>query len=67
MTKPVRVQWHVEALVECPHCEIGNDFMEVDEFYVYTKPMENVVKFFAPVTIECKHCGKDFSVDGADY
>lgn len=63
----VRVQWHVEALIECPHCEIDNDFTEVDEFYNYTQPMENVVKFFSPVQFECKHCGEEFTVDGSDY
>lgn len=65
--KPVRVQWHVDALVECPHCEEDNDFMDVDEFYVHTKPMENVVKFSYPITIECAHCKKAFLVDGSDY
>ena len=67
MKKSVRVQWHVEALVECPHCEEDNDFTLVDEFWVYTRPMETVDKFFAPVVITCEHCGKDFTVDGSDY
>jgi hypothetical protein len=67
LLQAVRVQWHVEALIECPHCEIDNDFTEVDEFYNYTQPMENVVKFFSPVQFECKHCGEEFTVDGSDY
>ncbi len=67
MNKPVRVQWHVEALIECPHCEMDNNFMDVDEFWVYTKPMESKKNFFSPVRIECEHCKKEFLVDGADY
>jgi phage FluMu protein Com len=65
--KTVRVQWYVEALVECPHCKEDNNFMEVDEFWTYSAPMENVKKFYHSVEITCEHCRKDFSVDGADY
>lgn len=67
LLQAVRVQWHVEALIECPNCEVDNDFTEVDEFYNYTQPMENLVKFFSPVQFKCKHCGEGFTVDGSDY
>jgi len=52
MSKVVRVQWHVSADVECPHCEHTNDFMNVDEWWCFTQVAEKVEKFH--YTIEYK-------------
>jgi transcription elongation factor Elf1 len=65
--KPVRVQWSISADIECPHCNHDNDFMDVDEWYNFTKPGENVEKFHYDVGFTCEECGKEFKINGADY
>lgn len=62
-----RVSWSISADVECPHCGDYNDFMEMDEWHVYTQPCENKDKFFRPVEWTCRGCGKDFIINGSDY
>lgn len=63
----VRVQWSISATMECPHCEHDNDFMQVDEYWNFSNVGENVEKFHYPIEITCEECGKEFTVDGADY
>lgn len=64
---PVRVQWHISATMECPHCEHDNDFMQEDEWWCYSSPGENKEKFFAPIQIVCENCKKEFTANGSDY
>lgn len=67
MLPAVRVQWSISATMECPHCEHDNDFMQVDEYWNFSNVGENVEKFHYPIEITCEECGKEFTVDGADY
>lgn len=67
MLPTVRVQWSISATMECPYCEHDNDFTQVDEWWNFSKVGENVEKFHRPIETTCQECGKEFTVDGADY
>jgi transcription elongation factor Elf1 len=63
----VRVQWHVDATITCPHCEHENNFMDIDEWWAFSRIGENNKNFIYPIDFECDSCGKTFKVDGSDY
>jgi len=65
--KTARVSWNISADVECPHCEHDNNFMQVDEWHLYTQPGENKEEFFCKIEMTCDKCNKEFIVNGSDY
>jgi len=65
--KESRVNWHVSGDVECPHCEHGNDFTTVDEWFIVCDIAQNIEKFSYPCEMECEKCKKMFNVVGSDY
>lgn len=63
-----RINWQVEAKVECPKCMHDNDFMEVDEWWCFSQIGET--KDFNEnmcVDITCSGCGEKIKVTGSDY
>lgn len=63
----VRVNWIVKGEFDCPHCEHTHDFMDIDEFWVWSGPGENKEKFFQPLKFVCEECGKEFEINVSDY
>lgn len=61
-----RIDWHVTAYAECPHCKYDNDFMDEDEYWHICNIAENK-EFDEPYVMNCMKCEKDFEVTGSDY
>ncbi len=61
------VNWNIKAVVECPHCGVDHNFMDIDEWWVYCEIGEEKELFHIPVVINCNSCKEDFEVNGSTY
>lgn len=62
----VRGNWVVHCDIECPKCGHDNDLMDVDEWYLLSKPGENK-EFDKPEEFKCQKCGFEMLIEGTDY
>jgi hypothetical protein len=62
----VRGNWNVSCDIECPKCGHDNDLMDIDEWYLLSKPGENK-EFNKPEEFSCKKCGFEMLIEGTDY
>jgi len=63
----VKVEWNISADVECPKCKHINDFMDVDEWYLYCQVGESKDVFRHKLDFECDECNHKFIVNGSSY
>lgn len=62
----VRGNWVVHCDIECPKCGHDNDLMDIDEWYLLSKPGENK-EFDKPEEFKCQKCGFEMLIEGTDY
>lgn len=62
----VRGNWNVSCDIECPKCGHDNDLMDIDEWYILSRPAENK-DFDKPEEFKCEKCGFEMLIEGTDY